>query len=371
MIRMEKQRVLTSDQYDSMKKKALNYESLKIQMPLNELEYAGDDSVRFEGKLVSMSRRAVEDYLEICKIPKSFIARIDKKISKDSSEGLVNAISSVLGQDGQNVYVVFNEKENSITRILPTQKKYVSNAEMLQHAEDTINSFNLDVVQFNVSNYGDVSLSTVSPRGFTEIADLGDDEKFQCGVAFNNKIDRGYEMHPFMERLSCANGIEFRKVHGFKDTMALHDLNENVRKNFNQKMIELQHINFCPETIYEKISTAAETKASVAEMQKAVNKIMTNSKAKWEDVQRHIPIQHVINEFDKKGFDISKMTEKRKENARTNLTVWELTNALTYFASHDTGIEMNDYNRNDLQVFAGELLLKKVYDSENTIDQVF
>ena len=68
------------------------------------------------------------------------------------------------------------------------------------------------------------------------------------------------------------------------------------------------------------------------------------------------------------GIQPTELTPAQKRNARTNVSVWDIVNGITDFASHDYGYEIKDpeNTRNELMVQAGGILTKQ-YDTQNLL----
>jgi len=68
------------------------------------------------------------------------------------------------------------------------------------------------------------------------------------------------------------------------------------------------------------------------------------------------------------GIQPNELTQKQQQNARTNISVWDIVNGITDFASHDYGFNIKnpESTRNQLMVNAGGILTKQ-YDTQNLL----
>jgi hypothetical protein len=64
------------------------------------------------------------------------------------------------------------------------------------------------------------------------------------------------------------------------------------------------------------------------------------------------------------GAEPSTFTTKQLQNAKSGLSVWEVVNGMTNFASNDERYALNDHKTGNLMVTAGNLLMKKNFDTE-------
>ena len=96
---------------------------------------------------------------------------------------------------------------------------------------------------------------------------------------------------------------------------------------------------------------ASDTPASFKEAEKAYRFLVDRidgsqdenlkDHAKFVLGDKHIfGYNHTMAKIKSKGLDVDQLSDKIKENIQTDMTVWDLVNALTYVGSHDTGIAM-------------------------------
>ena len=62
-----------------------------------------------------------------------------------------------------------------------------------------------------------------------------------------------------------------------------------------------------------------------------------------------------------------KLNHDQQKNAKTALSVWDVINGVTDFASHNYGYEMKDNSAANLQMQAGSMLCKDSYDTSNLV----
>ncbi len=82
-----------------------------------------------------------------------------------------------------------------------------------------------------------------------------------------------------------------------------------------------------------------------------------NSKVTDTELEIYAPIASTEEAYKKNGVIIENLNKDQKENARTDVSYWELVNGITDFASHNYGHELK--NPDTLQRFAGRLFVKK------------
>jgi hypothetical protein len=67
------------------------------------------------------------------------------------------------------------------------------------------------------------------------------------------------------------------------------------------------------------------------------------------------------------GHNPSEFTKPQMMAANSGMSVWEVVNAVTNFASNDTRASLTDMDRSNLMIGAGNMLMKKKWDYSNTV----
>ena len=190
-------------------------------------------------------------------------------------------------------------------------------------------------------------------------------EVFNTGVTFRNTPTRGLEVSPYLNRLVCSNGMTSTS---FSETYGLHELTDKSISEFNDHMISMASTGFQPVGLADKIKMANNTDASIAEVQRAMSTMLTaDKKIDFEYMQRYLPINRVMKAYSDIGAEPSTFTTKQLQNAKSGLSIWEVVNGITNFASNDTRYNIDDHKTSNLMVSAGNLLMKKNFDTEALI----
>ena len=327
------------------------------------------ESIEIHGKRVSLSPQAFKDLLEILGLPKAFLKRFGTTFGEENLQTFINRMRVAAATSRvENVTLIASPKNHRITRILGGSKSAISNDSAIDFAKEHIDRYNLDVASFHVGDNGYFSINTTSPDSYFNVPGMKD-ETFTTGVAFTNSPDRGLEVSPFLNRLICANGMIGRSM---SETYRLRELHPEAINKFNEQMQQLRNVNFAPQGFADQIIKADSTKSSLAEMQWASSRLMSASNVDYNDLQKWIPLQSTHDEFNTYGMDTTKFTKHQSKNATTGMSINDLYNAMTHFATHDhSGIELDEYKRSVLMIDAGNLLTKNTYDTENLIKSPF
>jgi hypothetical protein len=269
-----------------------------------------------------------------------------------------------LSKKDQTVTLLVDHKEKKISDILPAGYASISNENFIGFAEQFIDQYNLDVTHMGSDPRGGVTINTVSPNTMLQIPGMKN-ELFHTGVTFRNTPDRGLEVSPFLNRLICTNGMTSTQ---FDESYGLHQLTDKNINEFNEHMLRLASTGFQPVGMAEQIRKASYTNASIQEVEQALNRVISSDKSiNYDYMQRYIPIERITKAYEMKGVNTAELNAKQRGTANSGLTVWELVNGITNFASNDTKFAINDNTRGNLMVGAGNLLMKKEYDMEGLL----
>ena len=128
----------------------------------------------------------------------------------------------------------------------------------------------------------------------------------------------------------------------------------------------MKKAGFVPGGFQHSLSSAVNTKASLAEVENAM--MLAQRKVREDDPQFKKNFIDSIerNYFDghrdtmarivQKGQDPYKLNEKQKGFIKTGMSVWDVVNSLTYLGSNNSGIELLD--KYELKTHAGSLFAK-------------
>jgi hypothetical protein len=267
-------------------------------------------------------------------------------------------------KNDQTVTLLVDPRAKKVTNILPAGYASISNEAFVNFAEGYINQYGLEVKDFGSDPSGGATINCVSPNAIFTVPGMAD-EVFNTGVTFRNTPTRGLEVSPYLNRLVCSNGMSST---AFSETYGLHELTDKSIEEFNQHMITMASTGFQPVGLADKIKAANDTDASIAEVQRAMSAMLsTDKKIDFEYMQRYLPINRVMKAYSDIGAEPSTFTTKQLQNAKSGLSIWEVVNGITNFASNDERYNIDDHKTGNLMVSAGNLLMKKNFDTEALI----
>ena len=356
---------LSNQVYQERKAEAIANQVLRKEINLSELEVVDNTHIRLDGVTIELTQRAFGKLLSRLRIPKAFAKRFEDGFGKDGLRQLVQMMKSMkVSKNDQMVTLLVDHKERKISDILPHNYASISNESFVDFAEGYIDQYGLEVTHMGSDPRGGVTINTVSPNSLLQVPGMKD-ELFHTGVTFRNTPERGLEVSPFLNRMVCTNGMTSTQ---FDETYGLHQLTDRNIDQFNDHMLRLASTGFQPVGMVDQVRKANITNASVGEVEQALSRVLgTDKRLDYDYMQRYIPLNKVNNAYSSKGVNTAELTAKQRSTANSGLSVWELVNGITNFASNDTRFKISDNTRGNLMVTAGNLLMKRDYDMDGLL----
>jgi hypothetical protein len=348
-------------QYAAFKNKALELEPLSKQVSLAEIELVDGNRISHQGVTITLSDSAMSDLAAVVGMPKRFGSELEKDFTPAGKQRFVNLIKSAKVSRGKNptVTLVATKGTRVVSRVFD-EGSILPYEAYFDTFERLMNSHKMDIQDFGHDSDGKVFISTVSKKDEFQIGKRRE-EVFHPGFTFTNDIRTGTTLESYLHRLVCTNGMIGR---GFGTTF---EYNVNKMNEFFDSVNDLRNGGFLPPSFKDKVEAASCVRASWAEVKAATELITQNSKLLKEDVDKFVPYNSIRTAFLAKGVNPAEWNGQQSKNAITNVTVWDVINGVTDFASHDYGFEVNDHSRLKMQLDAGSLLSKSSYDTQNLV----
>lgn len=363
---MQSLTTLSQSAFDVKKAEAINNQLMRKEITLSEFNVIDNNHIDVDGVKIEVTDKAFGKLLGRLRIPKAFAKRFSEGFGNDGLRQLITMMKSAKSsKNEQTVTLLVDPNSRKITDILPAGYASISQESFIDFASRYIDQYNLGVTHMGSSQYGGTQINCVAPQGMFNVPGMTN-EVFNTGVTFRNTPTRGLEVSPYLERLICANGMTST---AFAENYGLHNLNDKNINEFNEHMIRMASTNFQPVGLADNIKKANNTDASLAEMQRAASSILSLDKAvDYDYVQRYIPVERAFKAYSQLGADPNTFTKAQMKNAKSGMSVWDLVNGMTNFASNDTKFNINEGKMGNLMVTAGNILCKKQYDTEGVLD---
>ncbi len=351
----------TQSQFATFKKEALANEPLMREANLADINIVSENEIIYLGTKFKCTDEAMNGFAKAVGMPVAFGNSIKNAfgVTAKSRIAELQKAARVIAGKNPHVTLIANRKLGVIENIL-------SGGSILPYEmyfdvfERMMNGSKMDIADFGSSDQGGVFVSTVSRENEFSVGKFKD-ENFHPGMTFSNDIRKGAVVDSFINRLVCTNGMVGR---GFGESIIY---NPESMSEFFEKIQILKCAGFLPSEFKAKVAAAIATRASYNEVHQAANLITGSSKLSKEFVDSFIPFNDIRRKFAKKGCDTIAWNTQQEQNAITDISVWDVVNGLTDFASHDYNFELSNANRLAIQVKAGGLLARAKYDTQNLV----
>ena len=363
---MKELTTLSPTAFAARKAEAVRNEVMRKEISLSEFNVIDNTHIEVDGVQIELTPFAFKRLLGRLRIPTAFAKRFETGFGSDGLKQLVQMMKTMKSsKNDQTVTLLVDPRAKKVTNILPAGYASISNEAFIDFAEGYINQYGLEVKDFGSDPSGGATINCVSPNGVFSVPGMSD-EVFNTGVTFRNTPTRGLEVSPYLERLICANGMTST---AFAENYGLHNLNDKNINEFNEHMIRMASTNFQPVGLADNIKKANNTDASLAEIQRAASSILSLDKnIDYNYIQKYIPVDRAMKAYSDLGADPNTFTKAQMKNAKSGMSVWDLVNGMTNFASNDTKFNINEGKMGNLMVTAGNILCKKQYDTEGVLD---
>ena len=351
--------------FQAKKAEAVRNEVMRKEISLSEFNVIDNTHIEVDGVKIELTPFAFKRLLGRLRIPTAFASRFSDGFGTDGLQQLVQMMKTTKSsKNDQTVTLLVDPREKKITNILPAGYASISNEAFVEFTERYIEQYGLKVTDFGSDPSGGATINCVSPNAIFTVPGMSD-EVFNTGVTFRNTPSRGLEVSPYLNRLVCSNGMSST---AFSETYGLHELTDKSIREFNDHMIQMASTGFQPVGLAEKIRSANNTDASIAEVQRAMSAILsTDNRVDFDYVQRYLPITKIMKAYSDIGAVPETFTAKQLQNAKSGLSIWEVVNGMTNFASNDERYNIDDHKNANLMVSAGNLLMKKNFDTEGIL----
>ena len=360
---MAQYQTISQSLYQSKSAEAIQKTPIRKEISLKDIEIIKPNVLKVDNKLIKMNKDAFKGICKVVGLPVGFDKTFSSAFGDKARQALVNRLKvAVQAKGATSLSLVVNPESREIISVQKDPRELVSNQVFIDTTSRIIDKYCLEVNNFSIGENGGVVINASSPKNSWGINGLSDEDHYG-GVTFTNNPDGGFRVSPFMYRLICANGMIGT---AFDESMALGQMDRYSMESFWDKLNLLADRGFKPSTFEDKVRAAMDTKASLFELETAHDALRILSDADHKELEAWTPLHTTRARFHGAGIDTIMLSNSQKKGAKTGTSIWELVNGMTHFATHDNGININDYDRRRLQVQSAQLLSKN-YDMANII----
>ena len=366
--------MLSQAQFNEAKAAAIKHEPLTKPVMLSEIKLSDtsqkDGFIHLNDSRVPASGAFFKQLASLLNINQTLNSKFEKNGDAAIGNKLIGAVKHYTERRGGDVplMMVANRDQREVTGIVKADKfARISNETLFKTAEEILNEVP-DMHIESIDNGGGTSrinLIHTSEVGFERI---GKDEVFRFGISLVNNPTQT-QVDDFFYRLVCANGAVA------KDMTAAFQLKQANAQGIAELFQSLKAYGkngFVPRAFSERLERATGTRASLQEVQKAVDSVVGNLKHEDPEMRRRLQESVIDSHFPmykstlarvfNAGHNPDFLTDKQKSFIKTGMSVWDLVNELTWLGSHNTVEEYE--NRARFKAAGGSLFAKSNYDLE-------
>lgn len=354
-----------SMEYNEIKQKALNNPLVRILVRLSEIRIVSEGIITYKGKELRLTENAFHALAKFVGAPLQFQRNVGTLLGDQARVHFMNTMRDALSARKDKQLMFIGNPEHSTIVGVSEEQGMLSAQSFFDLTEGIITKYGLEVKTCSIDAIGAVSITTTSTQEATiKGLPLGhkDSEDYLPGLSFQNSVISGTKLNPFTYRLVCTNGM-IGKEEG--KAIEISGFDSKELKKFYDRVKALANNNFVSFDYNERVLSAINNFASLGELKFAADLIGRTSTAGHKTINAFVPYYSCVEKYAKLGLDAEKFSTKQLANAKTNVPVWDVVNALTNYGSHAfDGVEMTPAARALVAGHAGLLLNKKAFDTE-------
>jgi len=354
-MKQPKQKAISSTEFEAKKKIALE------SAPVRKIVNTGDIKIKSDELFINdvkanFSNNGITQLAETMGIPSTFITKYAKIFGEEGRNKLINHIATGLGSKNKNIMLIGSPTTGSIIDVKSSNHKYISGASFMKLVEDTLNDNpNLILSDFYVNDRGQLRVDTLNPN---KPFNFGKDEDFLAGMNFTQSPEKGTQLSQYMWREVCTNGM-----FGIDDVKIQIGYDDDIMRSLYENIGKIAKTDFLPVGFGERIKRASGAKASLFELNTALQHMPKEAK----DIDRFIHYNHIMHNLRTRNIAHKDLNPQQQKNCRLDCSVWDVVNAMTDYASHDYGFKVSSMESHSIQKDATKMFFKKNYDTENLV----
>lgn len=360
---------LSAQLIDQRKTATLDAQNLRKTVHFRDINIVDADTIEYNGSQIKITKFAFKNLLGLLGMSQQFANKFETLFTKEAKAQFINTMKNAMASNSgklSEVTLVLNPISKAIVAITKKEENGISNKQFIEVAENIINNQSMDVTNWSVDpGTGIVTINAFNPKANFAVQGLSN-EVFTGGVTFKNSPRDGFQVLPYVNRQWCTNGLTTSLA---QEAYTLNSLDSMSMEKFFENLNELRKNNFAPVGFADRVRIADNTPASMHELNFAYNLIEPFA---GDRVDNWIQYSENTAAYLRAGFE--SLTSDQMKSAKSNTSVWSLTNAVTHFASHAAELidtNMYDFNATDIMIKAGNLFGKKRFDHENSMPNPF
>lgn len=324
---------------------------------INELTAIDDTHYSIGGTVVELSQSVADDMDHHYGIMPQQGKNARKTFGDMGIMHLRNFLGQAGKQDKHRLILVADTSQRQVTRVFQTKEHLIPPTSFFDFAELFMdqNGYEPEALEYDIGT--EISLR-MRPNNPTYLPFAPDDEFMSNGLWLRwNPVEISFGN--YYERLICSNGATQISTHQMMHANSLDDSSISRLLAINSDNFILKHNT---NVMIENARLAMTTPASVHELGLASRAM--HLLGVEDEVVKIVPYQENYSRYEQAGFPTDAASQRR---SISNITVWELFNRMTYFASHNEIWDTKNLNRSLLMSKSTDLLNQKrdIYEFNN------
>ena len=361
--------MITQAQFDAAKRDAAGNNPLIKRVRLSDIELSDkaieQGAIHLDGSRIPVSKKFFNSLAQSVNLNQALINKMGKNEDKDVQIKLLKAVKqySETREGAKEFLLIGDQDTKEVTRIAKADKYHrLSNETLFGTAETIMNAIpDMHVESIDRGNNGKVSINLIhgAQVGYERISA---DEVFRFGISLVN-TDYTSRVDDFFYRLSCANGAVARNM----ATAFEFGQGDDAFRKLLEQMQGWAKTGFVPATFQTRLEDAVNVKASYAEVERALHSV-TGSIAEKDATQKGHIIRAIEQQFFptydattkrifRAGHNPLSLTDGQKKFIKTDMSVWDVVNELTWIGSHEQVWDLR--NSKQFKVEGGNLFSKQ------------
>lgn len=329
---------------------------------LDELRQVEDTLFEIDGQDITLGRAAIRT---LTREIGSSARQIDTVRGASGTGGVANFRNYLSAAQGmmcerQAVLLADPAKKEVVDIIIP-KKDFMPIDQFFDFAEFFMDDTDAYPEKVEASLAGEMNVVVYLQSNHPETASFALGEDFISNGLFLKWTGDSVSVGNYFIRLVCSNGQTRQENRQLTTayTLSANDANRLVQQARSPQMLEHN-----VELFKQRVLTAQDTFASLRELRGSWSWLHENLALADEAVGEIVPYTEYEQHFASRGVN----TKQLEAQIKTDITIWQLFNRLTQFATHTTLLAPDDVKRNDIGNMAFNLLIAK-HDITNYIER--
>jgi hypothetical protein len=360
---------LSSTAIQNRKAETLNSQSIRKTIAVREINLIDDTTIEYNGKRLEITKDAFKSLMKLIGMSATFAKKFESLFNAETKAKFVNQMKNAMAAQLNEITIILSPTTKKVVGFSKQATDLISHERFIGLADQIIDQHGFEVTNWGIdANTGSVTMNVFNPKAQFDLGGLGlSDEVFTAGLTMKNSPFGGIQVMPYVNRMWCTNGLTTGLA---QETYSLKNLNPESMENFHQHMSQLRKNGFVPTDFANTVKLAAETPASLWEMERAHNIV---KRAAGDAADSWIPLNDNRAAYTKMNMNPTDFSSAQKKNARTDQSIWSLVNGVTHCATHapeNLVFNMTDRESTEMMVQAGNILVKQ-FDLGNQMASPF